>query len=940
MISVVLYGRNDDYGYNLHKRAALSLNCIAEVLTDRSDEIIFVDYNTPNDFPTFPEAIRDTLTGRARGMLRILRVRPHIHERYRSRTGLVALEPIARNVAVRRSNPSNRWILSTNTDMILVPQHTESLSKIAEGLPPGYFHAPRIEIPEMLWESLDRRESADNITIVHDWGRTLHLDEIIVAAKFIRYDNPGDFQLLLRDDLFEHHGFHEDMLLGWHVDSNIAKRMSLKYATPGDLGNAVFGYHCDHTRQITPAHRHTRSSNDWRRFCDQVEGPSVPEQALTWGCANDEIEEIRLLPDPTNRYVKALHEAVGYPLASPRIAEFTAETYNKVDYDPAHLMPFLSDMFVSMPRDMKSTWFGTQFETLSRFATVWDSLGFTGKLFVDPELVKDANLSKAISYTSSNTFDDSDAFIFDFGGLLSSQTDNHHRKLLECALYRRFAQVVDQDRLRLAAAPPGCQIYALNAINNQHERFVGRFLAAAATPCATYIRHGYVLPDEKTDWLPFLEPGEAATRNDMYIESRGDTVGLLAISPERYLEPGTYRLAIRLEASDDDRERFRNLACILLEISPATHFLATYTFTGHDLNNKAVEVVFNVPVDVDRSIAFIKIRFCVVQNVSAAIREFTVQRAQSTARVNTQIPDGLRLENWLPILYLGSAGRRDRQGIILTRGRSGYVIFGPYWHLPKDHYVMVAEFEMEKHQLGSQHIGTAEILAGGDQLAVAPFIGPRSTFSLRFDVADATSGSVEVRVWNSGEITCLLQSISVRPLSEPIDLLPYLSLGDAGRRDQGAVQSENGRRGHVVCGPYWPLPTGAYELIVTILLADRRKLTNLVDASTLKKRVKLNADTQSFDFSALEKQSIKMPLGNIDVFNGTHALASCDFHAPNILARFLGSTVQVRLPFHISVPEELIPIETRISTSGRKNFLVKSVLLVPAKKQTGTKGLQ
>ena len=75
MISVILYGRNDNYGYNLHKRAALSFNCISEVL-DPSDEIIFVDYNTPDDFPTFPEAIFDTLTEKARALLRILRVRP------------------------------------------------------------------------------------------------------------------------------------------------------------------------------------------------------------------------------------------------------------------------------------------------------------------------------------------------------------------------------------------------------------------------------------------------------------------------------------------------------------------------------------------------------------------------------------------------------------------------------------------------------------------------------------------------------------------------------------------------------------------------------------------------------------------------------------------------------------------------------------------------
>src|SRR3954453_18213768 len=114
MISIVLYGRNDNYGYNLHKRAALSFNCMAEVLTGDGDEILFVDYNTPDDFPTFPEAIQDTLTPLARKRLRILRVRPHLHERFRSKTRLVALEPISRNVAVRRSNPANRWILSTN----------------------------------------------------------------------------------------------------------------------------------------------------------------------------------------------------------------------------------------------------------------------------------------------------------------------------------------------------------------------------------------------------------------------------------------------------------------------------------------------------------------------------------------------------------------------------------------------------------------------------------------------------------------------------------------------------------------------------------------------------------------------------------------------------------------------------------------------------------
>jgi hypothetical protein len=293
MISVVLYGRNDNYGYNYHKRAALSLNCIAEVLRP-PDEIIFVDYNTPDDLPTLPEAIHDTLTGRAKELLRILRARPAIHQRFKSRTKLVVLEPIARNVAIRRSSPSSRWILSTNTDMIFVPLTGTSLSEIVHDLPPGFYHAPRIELPEMLWESLDRHKPREIISTIRDLGHTLHLNEIVLHEAFVLYDSPGDFQLIERNDLFKYNGFDEQMVLGWHVDSNIARRLGIVYGSVGDLGSKIYGYHCDHTRQVTAMHGPTRTENDWRQFVENVDRPEIASQADNWGCVNDEIEEIRL----------------------------------------------------------------------------------------------------------------------------------------------------------------------------------------------------------------------------------------------------------------------------------------------------------------------------------------------------------------------------------------------------------------------------------------------------------------------------------------------------------------------------------------------------------------------------------------------------------------------------------------------------------------------
>src|SRR5258708_6249061 len=151
MFSVIVYGRNDTHGYNLHKRAAISFNAIAEVMSDPDDEILFVDYNTPDDHPTFPEAIHDTLTEKAKKVLRIFRVRPEQHVHLRSKTHLVALEAQSRNVALRRSNPRNRWILYTNTHTLLGPRHErESLSAILARVPAPFYQIPRFDIPPLM----------------------------------------------------------------------------------------------------------------------------------------------------------------------------------------------------------------------------------------------------------------------------------------------------------------------------------------------------------------------------------------------------------------------------------------------------------------------------------------------------------------------------------------------------------------------------------------------------------------------------------------------------------------------------------------------------------------------------------------------------------------------------------------------------------------------
>jgi len=491
MISIVLYGRNDNYGYNLHKRAALSFNCMAEVLTDPADEILFVDYNTPDDNPTFPEAIADTLTPRARQLLRIFRVRPSIHDRYKSKTRLKALEPIARNVAVRRSNSASKWILSTNTDMIFVPLRGDSLTDLTLELAPGFYHAPRIEIPEALWESFDRSEPVGIIRTVREWGSTLHLNEIVLGAETIRYDGPGDFQLLLRSDLFDCCGFDEAMLLGWHVDSNIAKRLRLKYGAVGDLGGAVYGYHCDHTRQVTPAHSHTRVQNDWRLFIEAVDRIGLPEQEQTWGCAGDTIEEIRLsssTPGGYGKTLQALRRLNGNsngPEQSPSASDHVRQ----------RAALFLADLFASAPPLTSVAWYGSQAELLGAFATVWQQLDFSGKIITDrPVAASIGPMSSVRCVPAPNVLSEAGAFIFDFGGWPYDDLDPSQRSARARQLLRDFFRVVRAERTRLSCGLSLRRIIAVDAANGPLETLLSRFIAGSAGPLGTNMRLGLVAP--------------------------------------------------------------------------------------------------------------------------------------------------------------------------------------------------------------------------------------------------------------------------------------------------------------------------------------------------------------------------------------------------------------------------------------------------------------
>ena len=85
-------------------------------------------------------------------------------------------------------------------------------------------------------------------------GPSLRLDEPAVSNEWIRFDAPGDFQLFCREDFFAIDGCDEAMVLGWHVDSNLSRRMFLRHGSIQSLGERLAGYHCNHNRTPTVYH--------------------------------------------------------------------------------------------------------------------------------------------------------------------------------------------------------------------------------------------------------------------------------------------------------------------------------------------------------------------------------------------------------------------------------------------------------------------------------------------------------------------------------------------------------------------------------------------------------------------------------------------------------------------------------------------------------------
>ncbi len=796
---MITYGRNDNYGLNLHKRAALSLNCLAEVLDAPGDEILFVDYNTPDELPSFPEAIADTLTPRARAMLRILRIRPHIHRRYTGLTHLPVIEPVARNAALRRSNPTNRWILSTNTDMIFAPAATGGLSTIAASLADGYYHLPRFELPQSLWESLDRRDPRAAIARAIFWSRALSLSEVVRNGwNYILYDGPGDFQLMLRANLLRIHGFDERILLGWHVDANIAKRLSLLHGPSGDLAASLSGYHCEHTRGLTPKHLAGRPENDFTAVVERVTTPFIEEQSKSFGLADDTLEEIRLgegeppffralAPDPGAPALGA--EALGgkaQGAATGRSPGLTLEPglFDRIDYDACHVLPFLMDVLASYPHDMALGWFGAKRALLDRAVPAWRGLGFTRTIRVAaPAPWLGAALPEgAVWCAPEEIVRTVTACVFDFGwpdgtapGASRGPTRPEHAFVLKGLRTLAAAEAAHR-----AAAPP-CRVIAVNASNNRFTAALSTHAAVTLSPVTTRIRQGLIRPmsEEARALLPLMWAAEAGRRlpSGNAIAVLDGIAGIVCAGPNLDLLPGRYRLTLDLDAvepASDASSGNERPEALTLHVSSGDIVLARLGVSALARGRQSIALDFGITEDLAR----VRYPLGIEAVLRTAGQVRAVLGAVSLARLpGTPKPPAAEHE-WLPEMNLGSGewvsrGWKWRQQRVLRieAGKAGHVVFGPYVGLiPGDYEVaFTLETESAAADLAKAPI-VLDVRAGVHSLAsreVAPTAKGRTVWRLPITVEEAVSDAngrmaLEFRVWTDGSLPFAVLSVRTR----------------------------------------------------------------------------------------------------------------------------------------------------------------------------------
>jgi hypothetical protein len=254
VLSIVVTGRNDQYGGDFNERffTALRFNC--EQLTIRGIvfEVILVEWNPVPGKPYLSELLSREFATLPGGWLRRYVVAPQYHAALTQNPQLGYLEYLAKNVGIRRA--SGPFVLVTNTDVLLGRRVADAL---AAALQAGtIFRAPRYDIKLGIDQShltLDALEDLAN-----------HVKRPVLKPPLFNGAS-GDFVLADRETWHQLRGYNEVYRAARvAIDLNfLVKAHGAGYAI-ADIGGPV--YHINHVgslRMSKALYRDTPTDTPW-----------------------------------------------------------------------------------------------------------------------------------------------------------------------------------------------------------------------------------------------------------------------------------------------------------------------------------------------------------------------------------------------------------------------------------------------------------------------------------------------------------------------------------------------------------------------------------------------------------------------------------------------------------------------------------------------------
>jgi hypothetical protein len=287
-ISLVLTGRNDDYGGNFIGRLIRTLRFNHQQLASRgiAHEIVFVEWAPPRDRPRLFDLVLAAVPEVDRSICTCYEVDERYQQELALHPSLAYLEFVAKNVGIRRAR--GRFVLTTNCDVFLGRAILDLFQR--ESLKPGVvYRAPRHDI--------DLGEGSRHV----DWTT---LEDPHILTRPVRALKPpffsggtGDFILLDRESFHRVRGFNEVYRVArFGIDRNFLVKALSSDLTIEDIGGPV--YHLSHEgsfRENRHAYAGREHEAHWGKTRWHARGV-IYANPPTWGLA-----QAPIIPAGANR---------------------------------------------------------------------------------------------------------------------------------------------------------------------------------------------------------------------------------------------------------------------------------------------------------------------------------------------------------------------------------------------------------------------------------------------------------------------------------------------------------------------------------------------------------------------------------------------------------------------------------------------------------------